>query len=74
MAIGKQVFLNIFIYLLLLLFEGYMYKTIWTIVIVLFYVVAMSGQPVNLNTLFQGRLRPPKRLTHNKCTHFRPSS
>ena len=31
----------------------------------------MSGQSVNLTTLFLGRLRPPKRLTSTSCTYFR---
>ena len=31
----------------------------------------MSGQSVNLPTLFLGRLRPPKRLTSTLCTYFR---
>ena len=30
----------------------------------------MSGQSVNLPTLFLGRLRPPKRLTSTLCTNF----
>ena len=32
---------------------------------------AMSGRSVSLTTLFQGRLRPPKRLTSTSCTYFR---
>ena len=28
----------------------------------------MSGQSVNLNTLFLGRLRPPQRLTSTLCS------
>ena len=30
----------------------------------------MSGQSVNLTTLFLGRLRPPKRLTSTSCIYF----
>ena len=33
--------------------------------------MVMSGRSVNLPTLFQGRLRPPKRLTSTLCTYFR---
>ena len=33
--------------------------------------MVMSGQSVNLPTLFLGRLRPPKRLTSTLCTYFR---
>ena len=31
-------------------------------------VKVMSGRSVNLNTLFQGKHRPPKQLTSTKCT------
>ena len=30
----------------------------------------MLGWPVNVTTLFLGRLRPPKQLTNTLCTYF----
>ena len=46
------------------------------VVVLLIYVhdkhlKVMSGQSVNLTTLFLGRLRAPKRLTSTSCTYFR---
>ena len=32
--------------------------------------MVMSGQSVNLTTIFLGRLRPPKRLTSTACIYF----
>ena len=37
----------------------------------LVYLHSMSGQSVDLTTLFLGRLRPPKWLSSTLCTYFR---